>query len=559
MSDSDIRPQTGLRRADWRFLLPCADGVFRHLVLLGGPPNLADHIIESGIACRVSLALPARRSADAVAIFCGAAAQLKEVADCLAPGGALYYEVDRRSLQHLAASPGRVQRWLRRAGLSPTGVYWAAPDFARCRKYVPLDSPAAFQWYLATLFVAGTPFHQLLEIGLRFFAGARGQRFAALAPCYAVTAIAGVAPGEAAPSVLGHPAFPAELKRPDMRPIVLTSGQDNGSRAVILPFAPESSQPTAIVKVSTHADFNRNTALEQATLTELRLRLQGDMRCTIPQPLGLLCYGAFAVSIESVAGGRPLLMTSGRWRASFQQQVDDLRLAANWLAEFHRQVQVKRLVWDEAAIEQWIETPLNAYAQTFGLTAGEQRLFAQVRQQARLLTGAVLPLIWMHYDFGPWNLYRSQQECIVIDWEFGRNWERDRRGPALYDLLYLVIYWNHLVRHLNSEAAELQGLYQLFVADDCVARGDKYSLVARQVIADYLAALDMDRRFLPLLLVYLWLEQALYQFARRRSLGGIQPDARAGNRSVRCLGVLAEHVEPLFASRNITTRAPVFR
>jgi hypothetical protein len=345
-----------------------------------------------------------------------------------------------------------------------------------------------------------------------------------------------------APGVL---AFSQGLDEAGLRAVLLTSGHDNGSRAVILPFRAGCPQPVAVFKVSTHADFNANTEREQASLAEMRARLPAAMRQTIPQPLGLLRHGDLMVGVETCATGHPLLVTSGRWRASFQQQLDDLRLAANWLTEFHRQGQAGRCEWSAEAIERWIETPLATYARTFGLTPGEERLFAEVRRRARLVQGASLPLVWMHYDFAPWNLYRQGNDFTVIDWEFGRDWERDRAGPALYDLLYFVTYWHHVVRRLHTGPLELEGQRALFVRP---GRADRYASAVHQALADYLAALEIDGRFLPLVLVYLWIEQALHQFSRKRLLGHWMTDARSANRCTQYLGVLAADVEAFFAA-----------
>lgn len=541
ISDLSIRGPVELQRADWRFLLPSPQSVFQHLVLLGGPADLPERIIESDIARRVSVTLPADGSADAVAVLSGAQVKFRDIAVCLKPGGALYYEVDRRSPVNFTTTPRRVQRWLRDIGLSPTGVYWAAPDFANRRRYIPLDASEAFRWYLSTLFIAGRPFYRFLVAALRLYTGSQSHRFASIAPCYAVTAIAGsVQEGEVAPSVLGHPGLPPELKIPGQRLVMLTSGR---SQAIILPFAPGSRQPTAVVKVSRHARFNRHTQQEQAVLTEIRARLKGAMRRTIPQPLGLLRFGELSLGVESCAPGSPLLVTSGRWGTSFQQQIEDLHLAANWLCEFHRQVNLGRKPW-KAAIERWIERPLAAYAEAFGLTSDEKRLFAEVRTRAWSLVGLTLPLIWMHDDFGPWNLYRHKSELTVIDWEFGRNLGRDRFGPALCDLLYFVTHWNHVVQRFHSESAERQGFRWLYIEAD---HFDKYSKIARQVIADYMAALNIDRRFLPLLLVYTWIDQALVKFVRNQALGEIQLNPRIGNRAVSYISVMARHVKQLFA------------
>lgn len=541
-ANTSLRPSQ--RRADWRFLLPNPPhGSFQHLVLLGGDAGAAEQILEVGLARRVSREIPRERSVDAMIVLCGAEVSLSDVVRCLLAGAALYFEIDRRSLTSAAFAPGRIRRSLQDVGLSPTGVYWAAPDFTNCKRYLPLDVPGALKWYLRTLYVAGTLEHRLLEIGLRLFIGSKTYRFAPLVPCYAVIAVAGPAL-PTAPSVLDHPGLQKELQRPGLRPVVLTSGQDRGSRAVILPFAPGDTQPTAVLKVSARADFNTSTEREQVILAEVRSELDSAMRRTIPRPLGLFRFGNLTVGVESYAPGHSLWVSSGRWRAPIHQQLDDLRLAANWLSEFNRQTQVGCLLWSDWGIHQWIEAPLAAYIRTFGVTTTEEQLFAHVRKCARDLIGASLPIVRLHHDFGPWNLYRADRKFTVIDWEFGRKWEGDCFGPALYDLLYFVTYWIHIVRRLHTEAAELRGHYDLFVAPD---HRDEHTKAVHQVITEYTRTFGIDRRFLPLLLVYTWIEQALHSFARKQALGELGADARSGNRCVKYLGVLAEHVEQFFA------------
>jgi hypothetical protein len=543
----DIRSATAqpasLRRADWRFLLPSPPGgAFQHLVLLGGSSDLAARIVEVGLADRVSSELPRDRSADALVVLHDAGVALNAAVTCLLSGGVLYCEIDRRSVSALSTTPHRVRRSLHDIGLSTTGVYWAAPDFDRCKRYLPLDVAVALRWYLGTLYTAGTMSLRLLEIALHIYTGLRIHRFAPLVPCLAVTAVAG-SDQCSAPSVLGHPKIPMELRQPGLRPVVLTSGQDDASRVVMLPFVPSGTSPTAVLKISRLAAFNANTEREQITLSELRTHLDASMRRTIPQPLGTFRYGDLIVGVESCAPGHSLWTSSGRWRASVRQQIDDLHLASRWLGEFHRQALVARVPWDDAAIERWVETPFSAYTCTFGLTPDEEQLLVAIRRHARVLVGAHLPIVWLHHDFGPWNLYRADRELTVVDWEFGRDWQRDRYGPALCDLLYFVTYWNHAVRHLNDQAAEMRGFYQLFVAPN---EGDDRLQSVHRAIAEYMTALDIDRGFLLPLLVYTWIEQALHQLARKRALGNGSMDARQGIGCIHYIAVLAGHIEQLF-------------
>ena len=539
-----------LRQADWRFLLPCPkENSFQHLVLLGGSSGLPERLVEIGLARRVSCEIPQSQSADALVVLHKANVDFKDAARCLAPGGALYYEVDRRSRSKLLLSPGRIHRLMREMGFTPTGIYWAIPNFTQCKRYLPLDVPAALRWYLTTLFPAMTPVDRLFEFGVRTLKWIDGDRLNAICPCYCLTANAG-SNQDTAPSLLGHPQLPTPLKRSGLRPFLLTSGYDDGSRIVMLPFSRDSAQPLGVLKVSRIRDFNSHTEREQLTLVNLRAFLNESMRKTIPQPLGVLRYGNLAVAVESYAKGHTLVVSSGRWRAPISQKIADLRVATNWLSRFHLQAQIGRLPWGESELCKWVEMPLYAYIRAFGATASEERLFAAVRERSRALIGTCLPIVWQHNDFGPWHVYRDDREITVIDWEFGHDRQVDRLGPALCDLIYFVTHWNYIVRQLRTETAQLRGFRQLFIGHNI----DDRAGAIQQVIMKYMEELDIDRRYWPVLLAYTWIQRALDHFKRHRALGNMGTDHRFRNRYVDYLGILADHTEKLFSRSHPITQ-----
>ena len=107
-----------LERTDWRLLLPWPGGEpFSWLVLLGGPPGLAEALRETGVARQVET--DGAGPAPAVGVLSGGPAALARGADALAPGGVLYGEtgdlasarqaVEERGLEILgcAGSAGR--------------------------------------------------------------------------------------------------------------------------------------------------------------------------------------------------------------------------------------------------------------------------------------------------------------------------------------------------------------------------------------------------------------------------------------------------------------------
>lgn len=533
-------PTSATWRVDWRFLLPHPPGgAFENLLLWDAPAEIRYSALQSGIARHVYTSPHSRFAA--VAVLAGTEVSVGQAAEALRPEGVLYYEVDRRQPGQRRLSPARIARMLRREGLTPLAFFWVMPDFRQRRRYIPLDPPEAFSWYVETLYLAGRPLQRLVEVVLRLYRRVQGPRFAPLAYCYAVVASAGSS-RDYLPSVFGHPAFP--LPRPaGLRPVMITSGQDSGSRVVLLPFTRGNQTPHYVLKIAGLSSLNENTEREQVTLQYFHDSLEPILKQSIPTPFAAFRYEGLAVSAESPAAGRPLHISSGRWGASVNEQVSDLRLGAEWLLRFHRAQANKRVPWDDAAIGHWLDEPNCEFVGCFQIGQAERRLFARARARADALCGLSLPLVRLHYDFGPWNLYRSGRDLIVTDWEFGRDWERDRYGPPLCDLLYLTNYWAHLVRCVEDEAAEMQALYDFFIDPDFA---DPHVNGAHQILSDYMNSLDIDRGFLPVLLIYTWVEQSVHQRQRRLALDR-SADRQAGDAPcANYVRLLARHQEQLF-------------
>ena len=125
---------------------------------------------------------------------------------------------------------------------------------------------------------------------------------------------------------------------------MLTSGQDDGSRVVLLPFTAESHAPEAVVKISRTERFNAHTEREQATLAAIRSGLDADLVGSIPEPRGLTRFGRSVVALESYAPGASMVRSIGRRGEPLERSLEDLRIAADWLARFHRQTRVSP-VW----------------------------------------------------------------------------------------------------------------------------------------------------------------------------------------------------------------------
>jgi hypothetical protein len=356
------------------------------------------------------------------------------------------------------------------------------------------------------------------------------RRIAPWVPTYGLTAVRG---GHRLPALLERADLPGGAMPPGTRTALITSGEDDGSRVVLLPFVPQADAPTVALKASRIEQFNAHTEREQAMLLRLRGRLEPGLRATLPEPLACFPHGRSVVGVESVAPGRAMSVTSGRWGASKAAAMDDLHAAAGWLAAFHLQAGVDRC-WSgdrAAAVLRRIADYRNRFAP--GAEAG--RLLAMAGERAVGLAGEPLPIVWLHNDYGPWNIYRHGDRLTVIDWEFGGEDERARQGPALTDLIYFVTAWSARVWRLGAEGAEPEALRRLFA--DAEPR-DEIARAARAAVDGYMRSLSIHPRFLPLLLVHTWLERALDRGDRQGPAGR--------NPYVACLAALAPAAERLF-------------
>jgi hypothetical protein len=529
-----------LHHADWRFLLPGnSTRPYDLLVLFGGQPGLASRLADVGVARRVVAPHANAPSADLVAVLRDSRSSLREAAALLRPGGVLYLEVDRRRPATVGLTPGRARRRLEALGITPLASYAALPTFATRKVFLPLESEAAFRWFARTLYPPTTPGRRMLETALRL-ASMNGTVPAFAVPCFCIVGVAGKRlDGRLAP--LAHPGLPSRARRPEVRTLLLA---DQGNRAVMLPFAIGDEEPAAALKIPKLPEFNDRTENDQATLERIRERLDPPLRRSLPTPLGTYRSGDVSITAERYLSGRPLSSTSGRWGGSLGEKLDDLHLAAHWLGDFHRQMEVRRPPWGVGERRKWIEDPLTQYDALFRANDTEKRLFNAVSRRAEVLGGASLPIVLLHRDFNVWNLFRDGEELRVIDWEGARP------GLALCDLLHFVTHWHEAARGLRSRTSRLRGFRRLFCEHP---RSDPAGVAVHQAIGQYMAALQIDARFYPLLLVYTWVEMALRRAEQQRLQSSLTENARSGNHNVDLIGILAGCTERIFAESTAWT------
>ena len=515
---------TSLRRADWRFLLPSPEGTaYRRLVLFGGTADLLERL--GSVAEERGLGPEGVEHADLVVVMADSPHHVSRILPRVGPRATVYIEVDRRRPGSRLLTPARLRRRLVRHGLMPVAAHWAIPDFERGRRHVPLDAAQALDWYLGTMQTAGSLVTRLADGAIRLLARTGDSALAAWVPCYSITALGA-----------GRPRAPVGALAPVEGPVaMITSGQDDGSRVVLLPFESARPLPSRVVKISRLGAFEGHTEREQHTLAELRRRLPHALRDLVPEPLGMRRWQGLLVASETYAPGTPMVVTSGRYGAPFAAARADLRHAVDWMIAFHRATAACDGRWSG----EWAGRTTARFErcqELFPPTSDARRLLTRAAGAARELEGASVPLVPLHNDLGPWNLHRDGAVVTAIDWELGAGDVSDRVGPGPCDLFYFTTYWYFRLRHVTAPSAELSGLRELFTRRGSGGRGA--DAVAEE-IRRYASELGVTGALLPVLLVATWVERAL-DWTDRASLG--RPDAAgpAGNRYARYLEVLAE-------------------
>ena len=528
-------PHGSAREADWRFLLPCAEGgMFDHLLLIGGSSGLGAHVADLGIARRVTPRLADARSgqgrldggpADLVVVLADANVTIDSLAPHIAERAVIYWEIDRRQPGRRMVTPRRTMRALAAHGFETAAAYWVKPGFPRRDMYLPFGRRGALRWYLDTVYRATSPARRVLKRAMHGLAHSEAG-FAAAVPCFAITAVRGMAarpPAVVDTCVAGGDAI---------APVLLATGEADWNRLVFLLFEADADRPTAVLKLPRAFAFNSAVEREHAVLRDISAMLPAPLLSSIPSST-LVRIGELSVTAETCVIGTSVASRSGPGAAG---ALDDLRSAAAWLTNFHRETRR-----GHADAADWVAQELagrlcREYTALFGLTSRERRLFDAALHSVDIDAGD-LPIVWQHADFGPWNIYREGAHVSVIDWEGAR------RGPALADLLYFVSHWGAAVRGCETGSDRVRHFESLFCGQmpaDTIGRAIYAELL------DYMRAVDVPPALLPHVLLYLVVEQAMERGRRLEMTGARASRDIAANEYIGKIDALARHADVLF-------------
>ena len=501
--------------------------------MLGGPAGVAARAMAAGIADEVT-ALPASERSDAVVAYADAPQAIHEIAACVAPNGVLYLEVDRNRRGTRETTPRQVEAVLHAAGLTACTWYAVEPDLTHARAYVPLHLPHAMSWHRRMHAGDGAAM-RFADILRRSAVRVGGPGVAALNRSYAVVAAAGE--HNPLPHLLSHAGVSALLgaSGSPAGSAMLTYG---GDRVLLFPFSADGREPMSVVKVPKTRLLAERTANEQTQMHALRSTLDPALSVSIPEPLGAVEVSGLLVACERYVRGMSVGARAVDPGRSLDEKRDDLRLAMDWLARFHRAT-VSGVAPIERVSREVIVPLLDDYALAFGET-GESRLFDGMRSAAATLGNAPVSIGRQHRDFAVWNVLRDRDTIAVVDWEGARD------GISACDAVHLVSTWLYMVRLGDGVDDEARCTRELFLRD---VERDAAASAARDAFAWYLDAMRLDARLASLLIATHRVELAVRRSSQRH-LHGADRGSNRGPESeeVRVVRALATEAAVAFAS-----------
>ncbi|MEP7112654.1 MAG: hypothetical protein ABI862_05275 [Ilumatobacteraceae bacterium] len=491
-------------RLDWALLLPASVELpFDEVLVLGGTDRRGQSLVDHGLAAAWRRPTgPADRGSFVVA-WEDCPVDVERIAGHVGAGGLLYLEIDRRRPGRRRLGPRSLRRALARSGRFIFSAHLVTPDLDRPSRYLPIDHPRAIRWHLRSLFIAGTPITRAVQCCLSAVLATPLAGVALRLVSVRYMVIATQADDQSSP--LGDP-----MGRGGERAVLVTSGYDQASRAVVLPFQRGGRVPRFAVKVASSSTTTIGTQREHERLISLHASLPAHTARAVPTPIGIFALADRTACVQSYAPGPSMSATVGGWGRTLSAKCRDLDVVVDWLTKFAAETRVIGVT----AERDWTVIFGEATAAIdFPPEVVDFLVEAEKTASAMALGDSA---VHQHYDAGPWNVHLDGAEPMLIDWETDDLRPTDCLGPPLADVLYLVTYWYFLASRAESEDDEEAAIVRLFAP---LVPADAAVVAARAAIDAALVGLGVERQAVPALLAALWAERAVYTRRRRADLG----------------------------------------
>lgn len=395
-SVDEANTAAGIRRLDWRFLLPDANP--RRAAYQGPERDSLASAMRERFPRLVQLNGRTLETFDLIVLQAPAAEGLEWAAERLAPGGMLFCELPLRRRGSILR---RLPR-LRNLGIGPAALHWHYPSFEECRWMVPLGAPAA----LASLLSRAT----------------RIPIWVARATATALTATGFLARAAPAVSLLlrrQEGTRPGPVKRivgssandKALSYLLLTPRFRSSAHVISILVRADSGAPALVAKEARLPGACGTLAREAANLHAVQgARVSGFD--SIPRLVDCRTNGDGCMLLETALGGQVV-------RAS-DVRADRMAIAEavlSWVVDLHSATARRDLAAGEA-FTSGVILPLTRLSAAWPRAAEMEDLISATIEVTRPLASLNLPTVACHGDLAAPNLLRGADGRLqVVDWE----------------------------------------------------------------------------------------------------------------------------------------------
>jgi hypothetical protein len=209
-------------------------------------------------------------------------------------------------------------------------------------------------------------------------------------------------------------------------------------------------QPRAKSRIINEAKILRRLAKEKAGLAPLRIGLDRNK----------------GVSIQQAVVGRQL----GR------------RFSTEHMSFLHQLAYPSK----DLSLQKYVGTLIDSVRSNPSLAQVDREFLA--RLLGRITSETLLPSVWIHGDFAPWNLMRSRDGGIIaIDWEAAKP-----RGLPAFDLLYYFTIQSFVFKHRRIFPRNAERLLSEYLKGIGIPTNMAHCLTIACLVEDCLRSCDFS-------------------------------------------------------------------
>ena len=251
-------------------------------------------------------------------------------------------------------------------------------------------------------------------------------------------------------------------------------------------FEENEKEPFALAKFTPFPRGREEVIGEYKTLQLIRLKMNNEMKNTIPKPIALINFGAHPVLFMKFHPGKPMdSQINGIFNAWNLDR--NLAMVTKWLINFNSCFKYKPKSLSKTEINKFLAEPVYRLIKTD--KSMSIKSFSWYFDKLESMKKNQFYLTPKHADLWPGNIIVNKNKVMVLDWEnFGL------ASLPLFDIFHFMVSY-FITMNFNSSKNEFEKFYKIFFTSN------KYAAYIRKYVEEYCNAFAIDLKHLDLFFI----------------------------------------------------------